>query len=251
MSSCQISKIMNNPKKKKGRIGRPRKLTEEQEQMVIQHARNCQKSGHCLTHTQLNAWVNENILNESNQASSRFIQNNRIIHEALSIAKPQPVEDLRIQCSHYENFKKFFEKLEIMLRNETYDDDLIINVDETTCQATETKSSKYVLFDKNIDQRPQVPITPKEEHITLCCGISASGKALMPTFIIKNKNVTVEDSIRGPKFDCGNYGLASSENGWQDSVYCLLFVALISVENLPSVVGECSTGVQKTTEKDK
>lgn len=251
MTSSQISKILNNPNKKKGRVGRPRKLSEEQEKLVIEYARQCQQRGHCLTHTQLNTWINQNIQKESNQASPRFAQNNRVIHEYLSVAKPQPVEELRIQCSYYENFKKFFDKLKLMMEKGEYDEDLIINVDETTCQATETRSTKYVLFDKNIDERPQIAITPKEEHITLCCGISASGKALMPTFIIKNKNVTVEDSIRGPRFDCGNYGLASSENGWQDSVNSLFFVALISVENLPSVAAECSIGVSKKVEKDR
>lgn len=61
-------------------------------------------------------------------------------------------------------------------------------------------------------------VPSKQEHITLCCAIAASGKSLIPTFIIKNKTISVEDTLQGPQFACGDYAIASSANGWQDSV---------------------------------
>jgi hypothetical protein len=67
-------------------------------------------------------------------------------------------------------------------------------------------------------------ISGKVEHITLCCAITASGKSLMPVFIIKNKGATGEDEIGGSAFNCGKYGLAWSANGWQDSVRLIKFL---------------------------
>jgi len=138
--------------------------------------------------------------------------------DKLEVASPQPVEELRIQASFYENFLRFFQLWTRLLGEHAYDTDLIINVDETTTNAEKCKTTTKVIFDPSLDIRPMATITGKVEHVTMCSGISASGRSLMPMFIIKNKNVTVEDSLSGPLFDCGAYGIASSPNGWQDGV---------------------------------
>ena len=167
--------------------------------------------------------VNEEILNNEGKISPKFIQNNRVIMRDLDTAVPQPVEDLRIEACYYDNFVQFFNKLRDMTTAYQYDRDLVINVDETTTSADTTKRTTKVLYDPNIDVRPMASVPSKQEHVTLCCGIAASGKSLIPTFIIKNKSVSVEDSLVGPQFDCGDYAIASSANGWQDAVRYLLF----------------------------
>lgn len=90
---------------------RPRKLTAEQEQAIIAYARACQCSGHCVTISQLTQWVNEELLNNEDKVSAKFIQNNRVIRANLSTATPKPVEELRIEACYYENFVEFFHKL--------------------------------------------------------------------------------------------------------------------------------------------
>jgi hypothetical protein len=76
----------------------------------------------------------------------------------------------------------------------------------------------YVLYDPNIKVDPMVAIEGKKEHITLCCGIAVSGKRTIPSFIIKNKTVSVEQSLKFSTFDHGSYLLQYSPNGWQDTV---------------------------------
>ena len=63
----------------------------------------------------------------------------------------------------------------------------------------------------------------------MCCAIAASGKSLIPTFIIKNKSISVENSLVGPQFDCGDYAIASSANRWQDGVGLYLLCVVICV----------------------
>jgi hypothetical protein len=70
--------------------------------------------------------------------------------------------------------------------------DLIVNVDETAVHA--------------------------KEHVTLFCGVSASGRRTNPVFIIKIKTVTAEAALLGSRFNYGEYGLQYSPNGWQDTV---------------------------------
>jgi hypothetical protein len=136
----------------------------------------------------------------------------------LSVAVPRPVEQLRIEACTYENFKAFFERLKAVYDSHEYDTDLIINVDETTTHAEKSKRTTRVLFDKNIYEVPIAAIENKVEHVTMCCAISASGNGLVPVFIVKNKTITTEGCLTGCQFDCGDYGIASSPNGWQDSV---------------------------------
>jgi hypothetical protein len=137
----------------------------------------------------------------------------------LSVAVPRPVEMLRIEACTYENFKDFFDRLKMVYEShDEYDLDLIINVDETTTHAEKSKRTTRVLFDPEIYAVPIAKIESKIEHVTMCCAISASGKALVPVFIIKNKNITAEACLIGCEFDCGDYAVASSPNGWQDSV---------------------------------
>ena len=112
----------------------------------------------------------------------------------------------------------FFERLRVIYADHAYDPDLIINVDETTTTAEKTKRSTRVFYDPEIDIRPMAKVAPKMEHITLCCGIAASGKALMPVFIIKNKHINAEEELNGELFDYGTYALCWSQNGWQEAV---------------------------------
>ncbi len=158
------------------------------------------------------------LLETPHRVSCKFVEHNNKIMATLETASPQLVEDLRTEACYYENFEEYFDNLGRVLGQYAYDPDLIINVDETTTNAEKLKKTTKVLYDPNIDVRPIAAVEPKVEHITLCCGISASGNALRPTFIIKNKNITVEDTLISATFDYGEYALASSGKGWQDSV---------------------------------
>ncbi len=213
-----ISRILRDPNAGRGVSGRPRALTRDQEDQIIEYVRSCQISGHCVTLPQITEWTNRVLENTRTTVSRKFISMNNYIMGALDIAAPQHVEDLRIEACYYENFVLFFNRLRAMHEAYNYLPDLIINVGETTTNAEKCKRTTKVLFDPTIDVRPMATIAPKAEHITLCCAAAASGKHLRPVFIIKNWNVTVEDEAVGLQFDCGNYGLCWSPNGWQDAV---------------------------------
>lgn len=204
--------------------GRPRLLDRQQEDAIINYIRNCQCNGHCVTISQCTRYVNEYLLDGAMKISPKFIQNNNYIMGTLELGSPQIVEELRIAACYYDNFVPFFDRLSAIMSAYAYDMDLIINVDETTCNAEKSKQATKVLFDPSLNIRPMATYEGKVEHVTLCCAITASGKSLMPVFIIKNKNVTLEDCIVGPLSDCGDYGIASSPNGWQDTVNSLLFI---------------------------
>jgi hypothetical protein len=217
-SLSMISRIIRNPNVGRVQGGRPRLLTREQEDEIVAYIRNCQISGHCVTAAEVTTYCNMNILEGMQRISKKFIVNNNHIMENLDTAVPQAVEELRIEACYYENFVAFFDRLRQVYDAHPYDVDLIINVDETTTNAEKTKRSTKVLYDPAIDVRPMAKIQGKVEHITLCCAITASGKSLMPVFILKNKSISVEDEIIGTNFNCGSYGLMWSPNGWQDAV---------------------------------
>lgn len=224
-SIAMISKITLQPLLGTRKRGRPRMLSEQQEEAVVEYVRTAQMNGRCVTFRQATNWINDELLDGfQTKVSRKFVQNNFQIMKTLDTAKPQLVEDLRIEACVYDNFVPFFDKLKRHYDEYDYDPDLIINVDETTTVAEKSKKTTIVLFDPSIDVRPTAAIEPKVEHVTLCCAIAASGKGLRPVFIIKNKNVTVEDTLTGALFSYGDYGLASSYNGWQDAVSDLLHI---------------------------
>lgn len=241
----QISKIIHQPKRQMETVGRKKRLTSEQEDAVIRHVQEQQLAGHCITCHQLTDWINSELLNNLNPVSPKFVSNNKKINEKFKLATPQKVEALRIAACNYKNFKKFFSKLENMLNAHSYDPDLVINVDETTCYAEGTERTTKVLYDPDIEVKPQAAISAKEQHITLCCGIAASGNALTPTFIIKNKTVTTEACLKGPSFDYGDYSLAYSTNGWQEAVSRFKKLVLMCLAHLPPMVGVHADSVQK------
>ncbi len=219
-----MSRIISEDVLSNERTGRPRLLTRQQEDAIVEYVRNCQVSGHCVTFAEVTAWANGSLLPADKKVSAKFVQNNSYIMATLESGSPQIVEQLRIEACFYNNFVGFFDRLNDMMRIYQYDPDLIINVDETTTNAEKSKKSTKVLFDPSINVRPMAVYGSKVEHVTLCCAVTASGKSLCPVFIIKNQNVTVEDSLRGPTFDCGDYGIATSPNGWQDTVSLMHFV---------------------------
>jgi len=139
------------------------------------------------------------------------------------VSSPQDIEALKIEACTYETFVNFFNQWNSALQDQEYVPDLIINVDETTSIAERKKKTTKVLFDPSIGIRPVTAFESKVEHVTMCCGISASGNHTIPTFIIKNKTVGAEDELRFEYFDHGNYALQYSYNGWQETVSTLFF----------------------------
>lgn len=142
--------------------------------------------------------------------------------DALKLVAPQNVEQIRVEATTYPNLMLFFDQLEELCAQNAFDADLIINMDETTTNAEKAKFTTRVLYDPSLNISPVTTYGGKLEHTTLVSGITASGKSLTPMFIIRNKTVSSEAALRGPEFDCGEYTLAYSPNGWQDSVSLLL-----------------------------
>ena len=198
--------------------GRRRLLSREQEDEILEYARDCQRAGRCLTLAQATHWVNFTLLEGQPPVSNSFISSNDYLLENLRAGVPQEVEALRVEASTFENFQNFFQRLEGCYSRHDYDPDMIINVDESTTHAGKVHRSTKVLYDPDLNIRPISSGETKEEHVTLCLGISASGKRLEPHFIVKNKNVTVEATLRNEYFDCGSYSLSYSPNGWQSKV---------------------------------
>jgi hypothetical protein len=100
-----------------------------------------------------------------------------------------------------------------------YDDpDLIINFDETSIGAKEKKTNPKVWIDLSIGPCPPRKKQEKKEHITLCCGVSASGKRLPPIFMLKNQSAAAEAALVGPEYDFGPYGLQHSAKAYQTAV---------------------------------
>jgi len=214
-----LSKILSDPDHGTRTVGRPRILTSEQEAEVVKYIRECQLSGHAATFRDVTSFINEIILEDSStKVSARFVSKNSNIMENLDTATPQLVEELRVRACNYENFQTFFEEVQEAMTAIRYDPDLIINVDETSTHAEKTKKSLKVLFDPAINMRPITTYEGLQHHVTLSCGISASGKRTIPCFIIKNKTVSAEQSLKFSSFDHGNYALQYSINGWQDKV---------------------------------
>ena len=209
-----ISKILSDRTRGSHPEGRVRKLTADEEQMVVDRVRESQRSGHCVTFSELTQWINSEI----KEVSKSYVCMNPRIMEQLKLASPQVVEELRIACSTYENISNFFERWIAALSLHQYDPDLIINCDETTSNAEKFKTTTKVLFDPNIDIRPITTIGGKLEHVTLNVGISASGKHTIPCFIIKNKSINAEEELRYDYFNHGSYGIQYSYNGWQEAV---------------------------------
>jgi hypothetical protein len=214
-----LSKILSDPEHGTRVVGRPRMLTEAQEAEVVEFIKSCQESGHAATFRDATNFINNTLLEDSDvKVSDRFVSKNTNIMAHFDVASPQLVEELRVVACTYTNFVDFFANLETELASYAYDRDLIINVDETSTHAEKTKKKFKVLFVPNSAMRPVTTYEGLKEHITMCCGVSVSGKKTMPTFIIKNKTASAEQALKTTSFDHGNYALQYSVNGWQDTV---------------------------------
>jgi hypothetical protein len=192
-------------------------LTPEEEASVIQYVRDSQKSGFCYKVSEIVFWINNELLKGDRTVSDRFLLENSTIMAQLKTKCPKKVDQDRTNASFYGNFTEFFEKLTILVESGVFDTDLIFNVDETKASANEPKGAAQVVYDPDISI-PTTAFDCMDEHITLTCGISASGKRLMPVFIIKNKSITTERILRGPHFEYGDFGIQHSKDGWQNAV---------------------------------
>jgi transposase len=73
----RISKILSDPRRGAHGVGRPRKLTLEEEERVVNYVMERQRSMHRMTFSEVTHYINEEILIESNRSvSPRFVQHN-------------------------------------------------------------------------------------------------------------------------------------------------------------------------------
>lgn len=215
----QISRILLDPERGSRARGRPRALTREQENEVVEFVRTCQRNACSATFHDVTSYINDILLEGTDRkVSVRFVSKNNYIMSHFDTGPPSYIEDLRLRESTYENFTNFFNRYLARMSSTQYDRDLILNVDETTTNAEMSASTVFVLYDPEINVDPMVAVEGKKEHVTLCCGISVSGKKTIPSFIIKNKTVSAEQSLLFSSFDHGPYMLQYSPNGWQDTV---------------------------------
>ena len=141
---------------------------------------------------------------------------------------PQSVEELRLQACSYENLAAFFAQLKDVYDSHQYDADLVVNVDVAATNSRKRKRNAGDSFDSTTKKAAK-----SGDQISLCCGVSASGKPLMPVFIMNRKYVTVECEINTSIFDCGSYGLAYSPSGWDNSVgLSLNYIVVQCLSNL-------------------
>lgn len=217
-SQGRISAIVHHMHIGNGEPHRPRTLTRAQEDGVLEFIRDCQASQHCVTASEVTTFINEELLLGEYKVSRNYVSMNAYFKQFIRFGSPQPVEEARIQACYYDNFKAFFEMWGQALGEREYDPDLIINMDETTANAEKCKRTTQVLYDPAMNIRPMATVAGKMEHVTVVAAITASGKHLLPVFIIGNSTILDEDGLCGPDFNCGDYGIGSSPNGWQDSV---------------------------------
>ena len=59
-----------------------------------------------------------------------------------------------------------------MLNAHSYDPDLVIIVDETTCYAEGTERTTKVLYDPDIEVKPQAAISAKEQQYYLLSAVA-------------------------------------------------------------------------------
>lgn len=218
ISCSSIGRILKQ-KSEHESVGRPRSLTPEQERQIVQRVQDCQKLGRCQTVDEITSWINSQLLSpHGKEISHRYLEKNQFIQNNLDLGRPINIEEVRINACKYNVFESFFNEYLSKLFEHKYDPRLIINFDETTTNAEKSKVTSRVLYSSDLNIAPTVPIESKSEHITLAAAISASGEALTPYFIIKNKTVTSEQALFGKHFWFGPYALAYDASGWENSV---------------------------------
>ncbi len=194
-----ISQVISDPKRGTGQVGRKRSLTRQQEDEIISYVQNCQRSGHCVTFAQVTNWVNEDLLDGDEKVSQKYVCKNNYIMNILKTAVPQPVEELRIEACYYQNFRDFFNRLEMEVRLYNYDPDLIINVDETTTNAEKSKRSTHVLYDPTINIRDSQAIEMVMVNGRLFEAATmkelAGNKQAAPTFFFSGGNSNTGTSL--------------------------------------------------------
>jgi hypothetical protein len=218
LSKSLVSKIIHDPKRGSHGPGRAHILTKEEEEAVVQHTLNHHLAGKCQTVAFTTEWINTELIQDDRMVSQSYLYNNETIKKKLKIVKPKMVEEVRINATVYDIFVPKFTELQELMKEYKFDPDLIINVDETKANAGEPRAAAKVMAHKEEKLDPMRGISGKEEHISLCAGVSASGKALPPVFILKNLTVKVEKWLRNKKFDYGPYGIMHAASAWQNEV---------------------------------
>lgn len=218
ISSSLLSKILGNPRYGSGE-GRRHVLTPEEEEVVVKHIQDCQREHNPITASQATAWINTVLLKDGRFVSDSYLcKNAKIMHHFKKIT-PSRVEAERQKASIYSNVLPFFERLYNVFAVNKYDPDLVINFDETSAGAKEhKKGGGKVLCDPSIGVHPQRSTESKEEHVTLSCGVSASGKRMPPIYVLRNQTVSSELHLTLPHFDFGPYGFQYSLKGYQTKV---------------------------------
>jgi hypothetical protein len=218
VSLSWVCKKLSNPTRGvRGRTGRPAVLAEFELDRVIEHILEQQRSCACVSIRELTDWINNTLLDgDIRKVSLTFVSNNKRLKDKFHLVSPQIVEYLRVEACNCDNFDEFFDRLRRRYSRH-FDPDFIINVDETSTTALKTKRSTKVLYDPDLNLRPISLGETKEEHVTLTCAVSASGRLLCPCFIIKNQSVSGEADLHTPLFPCGPYMLQYT-NGWHTSV---------------------------------
>lgn len=218
ISSSLLSKILGNPRYGSGE-GRRRVLTQEEEEMVVQHIQACQREHNPITVSQATTWINTILLTDGRSVSESYLCKNANIMRHFKRIAPSQVEAQRQEASIYSNVLPFFERLHHAFSYYKYDPDLVINFDETSAGAKELKKGGgRVLCDPTIGVHPQRSTQDKQEHVTLSCGVSASGKRMPPIYLLRNKTITSEFFLTRPYFDFGPYGFQYSPKGYQTKV---------------------------------
>jgi hypothetical protein len=216
-SRSTICRTIQDPDLGTRAMGRPPILNSEEENGIVDYVRAEQRAGRCYTVSEIADWVNKNLLTDGRWVSDRFLLDNSFIMSKLKAKCPQKVDSDRIDASVYTNFIDFFTVLQSLMDTHHFDPDLIINMDETKVSTSATKNAVKVMYDEKISL-PTSAYEPLDDHITFSCSVSASGRRLLPVFIMKNKTLACEKILRTAHFEYGDFGMQHSCKGWQDAV---------------------------------
>lgn len=225
MPKPRVSEYIHNPDIGKRPEGRERILSEAEEMAVLKYVQDCQEGFNCVEPKILTEFIRNMIVDSpypDRHISDTFVYKNKVFVDKLSLVKPLRIEDIRLKACQYDIFKDYFNNLSKLMSEKNFDPDLIVNMDETTASAAETRASKSAYCVKELNIPAVSAKLPPDEHITLSCAVSASGRALIPTFILSNKTVGAEDKMHAKYFNYGPYNLTYSASGWQDNVSVFL-----------------------------
>ena len=182
LKESNIRKILYKSRKNPKDIGRPLKLSNEQEEVILNYIETRTKEGNFITISQMLKFVES----EFHIVLSYDWANTFLDRHSDKICKstvfPQEEPRLQVPRSYLEQYIELLKQIVPLVPAE-----LIFNMDECGNSDWEDKKPKNVIIPKILkDHRLHFPIRRSLKHATLLATISAAGDAYFPTIFSKD-----------------------------------------------------------------